>query len=247
MAYRYDKDLEFLKEMNNGDLEDFVNLLIYDPKDNEKRVTETLSTSDEYKMYGKNYKMYMDRILEEFQLYGGNTLVNIFRGFSGVCYDEIVRDVASALKVKDISKSHSPKTIEDKILQNFVLQYVSALNNEQLKEFARDIGVQEGTKDLTPKVVAMGAIKLFNMGGFKSYQITMVIVNQIWKILFGKGLTLTANATINKTLGALTGPIGWAITGVWTAIDIASPATRVTIPAVLQIALLRRKYLSKNS
>lgn len=32
-------------------------------------------------------------------------------------------------------------------------------------------------------------------------------------------------------------------TGVWTAVDIASPAFRVTIPAVIKVAALRQKYL----
>ena len=32
------------------------------------------------------------------------------------------------------------------------------------------------------------------------------------------------------------------ITGIWTAIDIAGPAYRVTIPCVLQLAMLRHKY-----
>ncbi|HNE26607.1 MAG TPA: ubiquinol-cytochrome C chaperone family protein, partial [Pseudomonadales bacterium] len=44
-------------------------------------------------------------------------------------------------------------------------------------------------------------------------------------------------------LKVLSGPIGWAITGIWTAIDIASPAFRVTIPAVIQIAALRQQSM----
>ena len=39
-----------------------------------------------------------------------------------------------------------------------------------------------------------------------------------------------------------TGPIGWALTGAWTAFDLAGPAKRVTVPAVIQIAVLRKKY-----
>ncbi|MUU32146.1 hypothetical protein F7210_07185, partial [Helicobacter pylori] len=39
----------------------------------------------------------------------------------------------------------------------------------------------------------------------------------------------------------LTGPVGWIITGVWTAIDIAGPAYRVTIPACIVVTTLRLK------
>jgi len=47
-------------------------------------------------------------------------------------------------------------------------------------------------------------------------------------------------------MAVLTGPIGWVITGLWTAIDIAGPAYRVTIPTVIQIAVLRQQYLYKD-
>lgn len=80
------------------------------------------------------------------------------------------------------------------------------------------------------------------MGGFKSYQLTLIIANAIMKALFGRGLTLVANSTLTRIMAILTGPIGWAITALWTMIDIAGPAYRVTIPAVIQVAYLRKKY-----
>ena len=61
------------------------------------------------------------------------------------------------------------------------------------------------------------------------------------KVLFGRGLTFAANATLTKAMAVLTGPIGWAVTAGWTIIDIGGAAYRVTIPAVIQIALLRIK------
>ena len=80
------------------------------------------------------------------------------------------------------------------------------------------------------------------MGGFKSYQLTLIIANAIMKALFGRGLTLVANSTLTRIMAILTGSIGWAITALWTMIDIAGPAYRVTIPAVIQVAYLRKKY-----
>jgi uncharacterized protein YaaW (UPF0174 family) len=84
---------------------------------------------------------------------------------------------------------------------------------------------------------------VFRAGGFKSYQLTLIIVNAVLKAIIGRGLSLAGNATLMRTMSILTGPIGWAITGAWTAVDIASPAYRVTIPAVIQVAALRQKHL----
>ena len=39
------------------------------------------------------------------------------------------------------------------------------------------------------------------------------------------------------------GPIGWLLTVIWTAIDVAGPAYRVTIPCCIQIAYMRRRSM----
>ena len=46
----------------------------------------------------------------------------------------------------------------------------------------------------------------------------------------------------SRSLGILTGPVGMAALTGWTVWDIAGPAYRVTIPAVLQIAMMRVEY-----
>ncbi|MFP6133819.1 flagellar biosynthesis protein FlgG [Helicobacter pylori] len=42
-------------------------------------------------------------------------------------------------------------------------------------------------------------------------------------------------------MGILAGPIGWVITGALVSINLAGPAYRVTVPAYVLIATLRRK------
>lgn len=83
-------------------------------------------------------------------------------------------------------------------------------------------------------------ITLFRSGGFYSYQLTLIIANQIAKIILGRGLMFATNTTIVRTASTLAGPVGWAITGVWTAVDLAGPAFSVTIPCVVHIAMLRK-------
>ncbi|EEF26257.1 conserved hypothetical protein [Ricinus communis] len=47
-----------------------------------------------------------------------------------------------------------------------------------------------------------------------------------------------------RTFGMLLGPIGWVVTGLWSIADLASPAYRVTVPCVIQIAYIRQKTLA---
>ncbi|EAJ7040631.1 DUF3944 domain-containing protein [Campylobacter jejuni] len=95
MAYRYDKDLEFLKELSSPELDELVKILTHD-KDGKVRFTEELTNNDLYKKHYSDHKEYIELILEEFQKFGGNSILNIFRG-GGVLYNEILRDVAKNL------------------------------------------------------------------------------------------------------------------------------------------------------
>lgn len=49
---------------------------------------------------------------------------------------------------------------------------------------------------------------------------------------------------LTKGLSLLIGPIGMAVTGIWTITDIVSgPAMRVTVPACVIIAYLRKTIM----
>ncbi|MFT4102807.1 MAG: 50S ribosome-binding GTPase [Burkholderiaceae bacterium] len=52
-------------------------------------------------------------------------------------------------------------------------------------------------------------------------------------------MSFAANAAITRGVGTLLGPIGWFATGAWLAIELAGPAFRKTVPAVLYTAMLR--------
>ncbi len=244
MAYRHDADLAFLGELSNENLGKLFNVLVYDPKDNEKRLTESLLNSEEYNRYGQDYNKYWKRIAEELQLFGGNTFLNFFRGSTGVPYNEILCDVCDKMKVNYNKYSETTK-IEQNLLMTVLEKALDDMSREEQEKLAASIGIKDFGK-VNASVLTAAFLKLFNMGGFKSYQITLIVVNAIWKALFGKGLTLVANATITRVASILTGPIGWVITGIWTAIDIAGPAYRVTIPSVLMVILLRQTYLNED-
>ncbi|MFK0485426.1 hypothetical protein ACISOQ_07765 [Campylobacter jejuni] len=75
----------------------------------------------------------------------------------------------------------------------------------------------------------MGLQSLIKIGGFKSYQIAVIVANQVMKVLLGRGLSLAANATLTRALSLFSGPVGWTIMTTWTALDLASPAYRVCL------------------
>ena len=242
MTYRNDKNLEFLGELKSEDLNDLVHCLIYD-KDGETRWTEELTASESYKKYCPNHAKYWKEIATELQRFGANTFATVFRGGKGVEYKEILVDVCKKMKVS-FDKDSSVIKIENRLFMKILSDALEKMSPEQLKELAQAVGVENMSgASLTPSVMIGLFQAAFRAGGFKSYQLTVIIVNAVMKSLIGRGVSFAGGAALTKSMAILTGPIGWVFSGVWALTDVAGAAYRVTIPAVIQIAALRQKYL----
>lgn len=238
----YDFDLTpVLARASNEDLNPLVEYIL------KADLTETLSTEDLYKQNQPNHTKYIALLEKEIRTFGGNTFVNIFRG-TGPAYAEIVRDVASttfSIPISFIKARFSSDPIFSQELPMTCI--VSAISTSStlkcLLHFTSSLLLPESL----PIVALQAAIRA---SGFLSYKLAAIVANAVAKFILGRGLTLAGNATLMRSIGLFAGPIGLAITCLWTAIDIAGPAYRVTIPCVLHIAMLRQKQAqakAKNS
>jgi uncharacterized protein YaaW (UPF0174 family) len=203
-----------------------------------------LTTNDSYKVFYPDHNKYWKFIAVEIQYFGANTLVTIFRG-KGVEYKEVLTDVCDKLKV-NYNNASSTEIIENNLLMKILTDALEKMKPEEIKDLANEMGIKN-TKGITAQSMIASFQTIFIAGGFWSYQLTVIIANQVWRILFNRGLSFAANSGLTRTMSILAGPIGWVITGIWTAIDIAGPAYRVTIPAVIQVAVLRQKHLYGNA
>lgn len=243
MGYKYDPDLEFISKLNSSDLNELVYTLTCD-ESGDSRFSETLTSSEEYKRYYPEHNKYWEKIVAEIQTFGGNTLANIFRAGEGVLYKEILSDACDKLKV-NYNKTSSVEKIEENLLMKICEDSLEKMSPDEIKELAKALGL-ENTQFITKQTILASFQMIFKAGGFKSYELTLVITNMIVKALLGRGLSLALNAGMVKALSVFTGPIGWTITGIWTTVDIAGPAYRVTIPIVIHIAALRKKYFKDS-
>ena len=228
-----DKNLEFMKELDNEQITIFVETML-----KKGDITEMLTVSDEYKKYGKDYSKYIERIIEEFLDFGSNTLW--FRK----TYKEVLIDVADKLKV-NFNKEQNVENIETKILEKVLVEAwkeMSEADKKELVELAKD---KYGKIDIKAEG-SLALLTAFRAGGFASYKLTLIIVNAIAKAVLGRGLSLAANAGLTRVLGILAGPIGIAATALWTAVDIGGPAYRVTIPCTILIAAFRHEQELKK-
>lgn len=244
MAYRYDPDLEFLSKCTDEDLNDLVYCLTHD-KDGSKRLTEELTLSDAYKKHYPYHSLYWEEIAAEIQCFGGNTFANMFRGGKGVLYKEVLCDVCDKMKV-NYNKNSAVGRIESGLISKVLEDSLEKMSPDEIRRLATELGIKN-TQNITKQVLLGSFQTIFRAGGFKSYQLTVIVVNAVLKALIGRGLSFAGNAAATRVFAVLSGPIGWVITGLWTAFDIAGAAYRVTIPAVIQVAALRQKILYANT
>jgi len=258
MSYIYDEDLEFLGSvlLKDEDLEPLFNHLW-------GRISHEFDDYECYKKYGdtKKHKLYWKAISGELQKFGGNTIANKLRGH-GVKYKEIACDVAKKIKVK-VNENEKIEEIENKILAKLLEDSFKNMKEEEKKRFVEEFNkkFKELSKEEQEKILkdnpdlkslllsqinTKNAFKLFRVvfraGGFKSYQITVIVFNAVSKAVIKKGLTVATNAALTKNLALLVGPIGAIISVIWTVYDITGPAYRVTIPGVVIVAMLRKEY-----
>jgi uncharacterized protein YaaW (UPF0174 family) len=230
------KDLEFLYHASNEDLRLLCDIIVKD-RDGAFRMTESLSHTSVFKQnYPSNIKGMLSPLVNEFREFGGNSFANLFRG-EGPEYSEILRDVAKRNKVNFNNKA-SNERIEALLLQKLFEDSIENASDEDLKRMMDELGYP--TSNFTRQAATVTLMAAWRAGGFQSYILLVSVVNAVMKFLIGRGLSIAANAALTRMASILMGPVGWVLTALWTLIDIAGPAYRVTVPAVIQIAYIRQ-------
>ncbi len=171
MAYRYDSDLAFLKQLSSNDLKDLFDALVYD-EDGTLRMNEELTNSTEYKRYGHDYAKYPERIAEELQCYGGNTFINFFRD-EGVLYKEILCDACDHLKVSYNEKS-SISLIEQNMLSKLLKGSLEKMSGREIKELGHELDMTNIDKVIgeNKQLLIASVLTLFRMGGLQILSIS---------------------------------------------------------------------------
>ena len=236
------KNLKVLRKMNNDELKVLIQILL-----DKGRVTEDLSSSELFRTCHEsgNYAPCIDLVDEEIRRFGGNTIVNLFRG-GGPEYKEIACDVCEKLDV-EVNQSKRMREIDTALLKKVLTKMWEEMEDKDRRELLDSLNIKI-TTDSNFKAEGLAALlTAFRAGGFASYQLTMIVVNAVAKMILGRGLALATNATINKVLGIATGTIGIALTTMWVGADIMGPAYRVTIPVVIYLAAMRQAYRNASA
>lgn len=227
-----------LERAENEDLKTLCDIITLG-KSGTPRISDSLTKISVYKHnYPRNMSVLIPGMVRELGLYGSNSVVNFFKG-EGADYSTILRKVAKRLKV-NFRNTQSDEIIEGYMLQKLFDDVSENLSDEELRSMAREFGVKPLRYSRQALVVALQMS--IRRGGIYGLAWSMNLANIVAKQAIGRGVAVIASGTVlSRTLSILTGPIGWALTTAWTAYDIAGPAYRVIVPAVIYIAYLRQK------
>ncbi|MBV5200483.1 acidic protein MsyB [Escherichia coli] len=226
--YLNDSDLDFLQHCSEEQLANFARLLPHNEK-GKTRLSSVLMRNELFKSmegHPEQHRRNWQLIAGELQHFVGDSIANKLRGH-GKLYRAILLDVSKRLKLK-ADKEMSTFEIEQQLLEQFLRNTWKNMDEEHKQEFlhAIDARVNE-LEELLPllmkdKLLAKGVSHLL------SSQLTRILRTHAAMSVLGHGLLRGAG---------LGGPVGAALNGVKA---VSGSAYRVTIPAVLQIACLRR-------
>ena len=237
---RADFDLQFLQFCNNEDLRMLCDILMYDEK-GKIRLNENISGSDNYlACYPDKMQSMWKDIAGELRCYGGNSLLNHFRGGNGPSYENIVSDVCKRMHVNGITSNDTVEEMEQKLLIHVTRKVIGELDESQACAIMDECGIRNYEYSKAGLLAALIALQVVNRKVF--IIVIDTVMRFISRILIGRGIMYVGMGIFSRGISVLFGPIGWILVGGWTVWDILGPAYRVTIPAVIQVAYMRVKY-----
>ncbi|MDB1113650.1 50S ribosome-binding GTPase [Pseudomonas sp. B21-028] len=176
---------------------------------------------------------------------GSNDIATLFRGGDGVPYAEVLCDVGHKLSTPGIDKTNSVEENEAFIIKKLFADALDKMSEDEKRQLFSTLGVTGKDIPYTSAGVILTQVLLKEFGGFAIYKGSLVLANMISRALLGSGLRFATNAAITRSIGMALGPIGWIASGAWLAVEIAGPAFRKTVPAVIHVAMLRQIVLKR--
>ena len=183
---------------------------------------------------------------------GGNALRNTWRG-GGPAYAEVLRDVCDVMRVK-VPAGMGILDMEEKLLRDMMDRVWEAMTPQEREEAVKAAEDQLGTTRrrfeatsgskmwLLPFSVLAAQIGL-RLAGLIVYQVVLQIAHAATRQVLSVGVRFAASLVLARAVAVAIGPVGWAVTAIWTAVDVLGPSYRGLAPAVFHVAFLRQRFL----
>lgn len=237
-----DKDLRFLSSCENEDLRVLCDILTHDRLGN-IRITEQLTATDEYnRNYPEDMLFLVPQISNELLKYDSNTLATFWHNEPD-SYETVLRRVCKQMDVRTMEKDSVAK-MEHNLLTTLCQDTLDKMSERELRLLANENGIPD--KTLTRQALTAALLMAIRTSRAVLTRIVARVIQYIVEIITIRGVATAGIETATRAVGGALGPIGWIALGAWTVYDITSPAYRVCVPAVLQVAYMRLNRFEKE-
>ena len=234
-----DHDLEFLRRCPNAELQKLCDYLTFD-SDGTYRISEELSNTDAYiQNYPDNMKGMADEMANELLKFGSNSIMTFIHDGRPDSYEDVVRRVCKKMKVETTDMDDAVQ-MEHQLLQHVCETAINNMSDEEIDDLADEIGLMK--KSINKQLMISGLLMAMKRYPQVFYRVVSYVVTRVLAFIGGRTAAVTGAKVLQRIFGVATGPIGWIAMTVWTLWDIAAPAYRVTIPAVMHVAVMRYTY-----
>lgn len=228
-------DLAFLAKASNDDLLVLCDIVTKE-RDGSFRITETLSETRAYRRYyPTDIRKMLPELLHEFRLFGGNSVLNFFRG-EGPEYFEILCDVASKCKVSSYRNAGCSETVEELLLGKIVREAFGKLPDEKLSQLMQEVGA--GVRRFSRRSGIMSLERRCKDGSPQGFMLLTYVVSVAMSQFSERNIEIPSGVALLPPTAIMLGPLSLLVG----LVSIAGPAYSVTVPGVLYIAYLRQKY-----
>ena len=228
--YLDDEDLSFLHRCSEEHLETFTRILTHN-ENGKPRLSSSLLRNENFQAmagHPERYRRNWQLIAGELQHFGGDSIANTLRRH-GKFYRAILLDVCKRLKAK-VDKQMTTPQIEQQLLEQFLQHSWNKLDAEQKAQFLAAVDCRSHElENLLPHLLRHRKLSE-GVALLLDERLTAILRTHAAVSVIGHGLVRGAG---------LGGPLGAALNSVKA---VSGSAYRVTIPAVLHIACLRRMF-----
>lgn len=203
-------------------------------------------------------------VAKEVLLFGGNSIANLYRGLmkSGGLgkivgsvlpaveqtpdYPSVVKDVAKQLGAAS-GNTTDVQELEAAILLKIFKKALDRMPEEEKARVLSELGIGSLSPLYQPFIAGATAYLATRAATTASLSVASLVAGTLSAQMLGRGIMAVPAYLGVRPLAALAGPVGWAVGGLWTLAGLSSPAYRVTVPCVVQLAYMRQKYLLEAS
>lgn len=244
IKYTKDEDLAFLEYCSEEDIEQLAKILIYDGKGNERLTSQIMSDENFKKLNGspdqwrKSWKL----VAGELQHFGGDTIANLFRQ-KGVPYRKILKDTCKKQGV-GFKKKKPTWEIEKELIEDFVKKVLNKMTEEERYEVLKSMKFREFTgKNFDWRTMSYTALLGgAGAGAWYAWAASAATAAFAPAVLSRAGIAGVSMIVAQRGASFFNPLVGVALT----VPAVSGTAYRVTVPATIQIAYMRQKYMNKD-